>query len=57
MNVSYFSTEIGQDFYGLFLSLVAALVPTTLLIAETFLLSGTEFEIFALEEIRAKADR
>lgn len=57
MNVSYFSTEIGQDFYGLFLSLVAALVPTALLIAETFLLSGTQFEIYALEEIKAKADK
>lgn len=57
MNVSYFSTEIGQDFYGLFLSLVAALVPTSLLIAETFLLSGTQFEIYAIDEIYAKADK
>lgn len=57
MNVSYFSIEIGQDFYGLLLSLVAALVPTVLLIAETFLLSGTQFEIYELEEIIAKADR
>ena len=57
MNVSYFSIEIGQDFYGLFLSLVAALVPTALLIAETFLLSGTQFEIYELEEIMAKADK
>ena len=57
MNVSYFSTEIGQDFYGLLLSIVAALVPTALLIAETFLLSGTQFEIYALEEIKAKADK
>ena len=57
MNVSYFSTEIGQDFYGLLLSIVAALVPTALLIAETFLLSGTQFEIYALEEIKAKANK
>jgi len=57
MNVSYFSTEIGQDFYGLFLSLMAALVPTALLVAETFLLGGTKFQIYALEEIFAKADK
>ena len=57
MNVSYFSNEIGQDFYGLFLSLMAALVPTALLIAETFLLGGTKFQIYALEEINAKVDK
>ena len=57
MNVSYFSTEIGQDFYGLFLSFIAALVPTALLVAETFLLGGTKFQIYALEEIFAKADK
>jgi hypothetical protein len=57
MNISYFSNEIGQDFYGLFLSFIAALVPTALLLAETFLVSGTKFEIYALEEINAKADR
>lgn len=57
MNISYFSIEIGQDLYGLCLSFIAALVPTALLVAETFLLSGTKFEIYALEEIYAKADK
>ncbi len=57
MNVSYFSTEIGQDFGGLLLSLVAALVPTALLIAETFLAGNTQFELYELEEIRAKEDK
>ncbi len=57
MNVSYFSTEIGQDFAGLFLSFVAALVPTSLLIAETFLLAKTKFGIYAIDELRAKVDK
>lgn len=57
MNISYFSTELGQDFGGLLLSMVAALVPTALLIAETLLASGTQFEIYELEEIRAKEDK
>lgn len=57
MNISYFSTEIGQDLYGLLLSMIAAAVPTALLIAETFLLSGTKFNIYALEEISAKVDK
>ena len=41
MNVSYFISEIGNDFQGFFLSIVTALVPTALLIAETHLLSST----------------
>ncbi len=57
MNISYFSTELGQDFSGLFLSFVAALVPTSLLIAETFLLARTKFSIYALDEILAKVDK
>ena len=57
MNVSYFSGEIGQDLTGLFLSFTAALVPTALLIAETFLLSGTKFKIYACDEIFARADK
>lgn len=57
MNISYFSNEIGHDFSGLFLSAVSAFVPTALLIAETFLLGRTKFEIYALEEIISKADK
>ena len=54
MNVSYFSQEIGGDLSGLLLSLMAALVPTALLIAETFMLSQTRFENFACDELVAK---
>lgn len=57
MNISYFSNEIGHDFSGLFLSVVSALVPTALLIAETFLLGRTKFEIYAIDEILSKADK
>ncbi|MBR1424272.1 hypothetical protein IJ579_01765 [bacterium] len=57
MNVSYFMQEIGQDLSGMLLSAVAALVPTALLIAETYMLSQTRFESFACEELISKIDR
>ena len=57
MNVSYFMQEIGGDLSGLLLSLLAALVPTAILIAETYMLSTTKFEMFACSELLAKADR
>ncbi len=57
MNVSYFMTEIGGDLQGIFLSLIAALVPTALLIAETLMLSQTRFEIFACDELISKIDK
>lgn len=57
MNTSYFFTEIGGDLQGIFLSVVAALVPTALLIAETYMLSQTKFDIYACEEVIAKLDR
>ena len=57
MNVSYFMTEIGGDLQGMFLSLVAALVPTALLIAETLMLSQTKFEINACDELLSKVDK
>lgn len=57
MNTSYFMTEIGGDFQGIFLSFVAALVPTALLIAETYMLSQTKFDIYAGEELISKVDR
>ena len=57
MNASYFMQEIGGDLGGLFLSLMAATVPTALLIAETFILSQTRFESFACEELLSKIDK
>ena len=56
MNISYFTQEIGSDMKGLFISCVAALVPTALLIAETIMLAHTKFEIFASEELIARID-
>ena len=54
MNTSYFFGEIGGDLQGIFLSVIAALVPTALLIAETYMLSQTKFDIYASEELIAK---
>lgn len=57
MNVSFFMTEIGGDMQGMFLSLVAALVPTALLIAETLMLSQTRFDVYACDELLSKVDK
>lgn len=57
MNISYFMSEIGGDLQGILLSLIAALVPTALLIAETYMLSQTKFYIYASEELISKLDR
>ena len=57
MNVSYFMGEIGGNLSGMFISCVAALVPTALLIAETVMLSSTKFKIGAIEELLSKIDR
>lgn len=54
MNASYFMGEIGGDLGGLLLSMLAALVPTALLVAETFMLSQTRFENFACDELVSK---
>jgi hypothetical protein len=57
MNASYFMQEIGGDLGGMLLSLLAATVPTALLVAETFMLSHTRFEVFACDELLAKIDK
>lgn len=57
MNTSYFMTELGGELKGLLIALVAALVPTALLIAETILLSSTRFDVYACEELLAKLDK
>jgi len=56
MNVSYFITEIGGDIQGMFLSVVTALVPTALLIAETHMLSDTMFKINNYNDLLAALD-
>ena len=56
MNVSYFVTEIGGDIQGMFLSIVTALVPTALLIAETHMLSETMYKIHNYSELLANLD-
>ena len=56
MNVSYFCTEIGGDLQGMLLSFIAALVPTALLIAETYMLSQTKFETDAISDLLAMKD-
>ena len=57
MNISYFFTEIGGNLQGILLSAIAALVPTALLIAETYMLSQTKFDIYANDELLAKIDK
>ncbi|MBE7706399.1 MAG: hypothetical protein E7Z91_04055 [Cyanobacteria bacterium SIG30] len=57
MNVSYFGQEIGGDLKGLFLSIVAALVPTALLIAETYMLSQTKFDVSSCDDLLSKVDK
>jgi len=57
MNISYFMQTIGEDLKGMLLSAIAALVPTALLIAETYMLSQTQFETFAIEELTEKIDK
>lgn len=57
MNTSYFFKEIGGDLSGIVISILAALVPTALLIAETYMLSQTKFDIYAAEELLAKIDK
>lgn len=57
MNVSYFMTEIGGDMQGMLLSLVAALVPTALLLAETYMLSKTKYDIYVSDSLLAKSDK
>lgn len=51
MNVSYFIQEIGGDISGMFVSSMAAFVPTALLIAETMMLSGTMHKINNYQEV------
>lgn len=57
MNLTYFMTENGGDVKGVLRSITAALVPTALLIAETFMLGSTKFDIHACDELVSKLDK
>lgn len=57
MNVSYFMQENTSDLRGIVLSAFSALVPTAILLAETYLLSHTNFKIFACSELVDKIDK
>ena len=58
MNVSYFMQEIGGgEWGGILMSVIAAFVPTALLIAETFMLSHTQYEMHICDEILDRLDK
>ncbi|MBQ4123454.1 hypothetical protein IJD44_07050 [bacterium] len=57
MNVSYFIGEMGRNIQGMILSMIAALVPTAILIMETTMLGNTKFEIISKEELLQKVDK
>ena len=57
MNMSFFMTEIGADLNGILLSLIAASLPTAFLLAETNLLSVTNYELYICDSIMSKMDR
>ena len=56
MNISYFMQENGSDLWGMFVSAVAALVPTAILILETYLTGKTQFETYACSSVVEKID-
>ena len=51
MNVTYFIQVMGNDIMSMFVSSMAAFVPTALLIAETIMLSGTMHKINNYNEV------
>ena len=51
MNVTYFIQVMGNDIMSMFVSSMAAFVPTSLLIAETIMLSGTMHKINNYNEV------
>ncbi len=58
MNVSYFMQEIGGgEWGGILMSAIAAFVPTALLVAETFMLSHTQYEMHICDEIIDRLDK
>ncbi|MCD7879044.1 MAG: hypothetical protein LUG16_03825, partial [Candidatus Gastranaerophilales bacterium] len=57
MNISYFIGVMGGDVMSVVLSIIAALVPTTILIMETSELGKTKFAISVREELIDKIDK
>lgn len=56
MNVTYFIQVMGNDIMSMFVSSMAAFVPTSLLIAETIMLSGTMHKINNYNEVLQTLD-
>ena len=57
MNISYFIGVMGGNVIGIVLSIISALVPTAILIAETNMLGSTKFDISLREELIEKVDK
>lgn len=57
MNTSFFMSEMGADLVGLVISIIAASVPTVLLIAETYHLSSVKYGLHVCDSIMSKLDR
>ena len=57
MNMSYFVTELGDDVIGMIKAILAALIPTALLIMETNMVANTKFELRIREELLEKVDK
>lgn len=57
MNTTFFMSEIGADLKGLLISFLAAAVPTALLIAETYILSHTNYGLFVCDSLISKLDK
>ena len=51
------AVKIGADLKGILISFIAAMVPTALLIAETYILSSTKYKLFVCDELMAKLDK
>ncbi len=57
MNISYFMSNTGEDIKSVLLSSLSAIVPTALLIAQTFILACAKFDIFVCEDMISKIDK
>ena len=52
-----FIAELGDDIFGMIKAVLAALIPTALLIMETNMVANTKFEIKIKEELLEEVDK